>query len=65
MTWQPEPRQLTAQRAIDRARALTVKCPYCYAEPGDECFDPRTGVVLVKQPAHLRRLLAIYQDQEG
>lgn len=43
--------------ASARANALTVRCTYCGADPGVECWNPRTGVVLEKQPAHYRRLM--------
>lgn len=42
--------------AIQRATALTIPCPYCPADAGRECFDPRTGVLLERQAAHYRRL---------
>ena len=42
--------------AIQRANAREITCPYCGARPGEECFDPRTGYVLEKQPAHVRRM---------
>lgn len=42
--------------SIARADALAVFCEYCKAQPGKECSDPKTGYVLLKQPAHTRRL---------
>lgn len=55
MTFYPEDRLIIAERALTKARALTVECPHCAAEIGQECFS-RTGVILVHQPAHFRRL---------
>ena len=47
---------IRADRAMKRASALTLPCDYCKAQVGYECADPTTGTVLVKQPAHNRRL---------
>ena len=47
---------MRGEEIIQRATATEVVCPYCGARPGDPCFDPKTGYVLEKQPAHVRRL---------
>lgn len=47
-----------AEACQTRADAMRVKCPYCYADPGEQCFIPKTTVKLVKQPAHFKRLEA-------
>ena len=47
---------MKGEQIIQRATALTIPCPFCGAEVGRECFDPRTGWVLEKQAAHVRRL---------
>lgn len=56
MTWQPDQAAARAELAIQRATAITVPCPYCPADVGQECYDPRTGVVLELQAAHYHRL---------
>lgn len=48
-----------------REHALTVACPYCQAEPGQRCADPRTGYQLEHQPAHLARLQTRPDRQEA
>ena len=47
---------MRGDQIIQRASALTIPCPHCGALVGRECFDPRTGYVLVHQPAHSIRL---------
>lgn len=47
-----------------REHALTVACPYCHAEPGQRCADPRTGYQLERQVAHLQRLRTRPDRQE-
>lgn len=54
--WQPEDRAIKAQRASERAHAITVECRYCGAIVGTECFNPRNGIRLSKQAAHYMRL---------
>lgn len=41
---------------IQRSAARQITCPYCGARPGEPCYDPSTGYVLEKQPAHVRRM---------
>jgi hypothetical protein len=41
-----------------RQQALVVACPYCGAEPGVACVDPRSGYVLERQIAHFQRIHA-------
>lgn len=47
---------MRGEQIIQRATALTILCPFCGALVGRECFDPRTGYVLVNQPAHNIRM---------
>lgn len=59
MTWQPETRLLVAERALERARALTVPCPFCYEPTGQPCVNRSTGDPVVHQPAHFQRIRAV------
>lgn len=56
MTFLPEDRAIQAERAIDRARAITYPCRYCTAPEGQHCFNPATGEPLTRMSAHLWRL---------
>lgn len=42
-----------------RVQALQYACPYCSATPDQLCWDPKTGIELGKQPAHMKRIWAI------
>jgi hypothetical protein len=59
MTWGGDERAIVAERAMQRARALTVVCPHCYQPAGEVCVIPKTGVELVYQPAHFQRIRAV------
>jgi hypothetical protein len=48
-------KSIQAERAMDRARAITVPCRHCAATVGDECVSS-LGIVLFKQAAHFKRL---------
>lgn len=56
MTFQPEDRALQANRAIERATALTVACPYCHEPIGYPCVNQDTGRQIQFQAAHYWRI---------
>lgn len=56
MTWEPEDRAIVAERAIERAMALTVACAYCHEPVGQECVNRDTGQIIRFQAAHYRRM---------
>jgi hypothetical protein len=42
-----------------RAQALQYVCPYCGAVIDQRCWNPKTGIELGKQAAHLQRVWAV------
>ena len=53
----PESTTWDSQRAIARIDAMAYVCPYCHAGVDQECYNPKTGFILGKQPAHMKRLI--------
>jgi hypothetical protein len=41
----------------ERTRALTVKCTYCNAQPGEPCINKATNQPFQYAPAHPCRLV--------
>jgi hypothetical protein len=56
MSVDPWGRTLIAERAMVRAKALTIACRFCGAIEGEWCFNKTTGEQLEYIPAHLYRL---------
>ena len=53
----PEASSYASERAIARIDAMAYPCPYCHAAVDQECYTPKTGFILGKQPAHYKRLI--------
>ena len=53
----PESVSYQSARVIARIDAMAFACPYCHASVDQECYNPKTGVPLGKQPAHMKRLI--------
>lgn len=49
-------RQHSADFILTRNLSESIRCPYCGAEEGRRCFDPRDGVEIECQPAHNIRM---------
>jgi hypothetical protein len=47
---------IRAERAITKARAITVGCRYCGAVADESCFNPINGEPYERMAAHLYRL---------